>query len=299
MSDQPRDEMGRFTADAVEPEVVEETEVFTPEADAEAEAARQELEAEARKYGWKPREEWRTKSAERTPEDEGWAPADKFMSLPTTQVKQYRAKEQAWERREREFNDRLAGIERASTEAVRRARAQEAAEWQARMQQAQREQQEAVEAGDTERWKAARGREDQLRQYAPEPPMQDAPSVTPELKAYAEANQWVKVPEAVRYANALIDNSPALLALGRVEGGAAQLRAVAEQVKTVFPSLFAAPEPPPQRQMTSRVDGGGLAGLRRGATIADLPREAQEAFASFRKQGVPITEEEYIKHYNG
>lgn len=297
MSERERDELGRFVAqDAVDPEVTEDEPPPQEAPDDGADEARRELEAEARKWGWKPREEWRTRTPDRTPEDEGWNPADKFLSSPGTQVKILRHEQKQWETERQTLKQSLAGIERASQEAVRRAREQERAEWEGKVLAAQQAQREAVEAADTDKWVKARQQEDQLRRYAPQEPASPPPSVTPEMADYRAKNAWTRDPDAISYGLALVENQPHILA---IKDPIRQLKAVEMQIRPVFPHLFEPETPPPPRSTHSKVDGGGLAGSRRGTALSDLPAEAQAAFNMFKKEGVPITEAEFVKDYLG
>lgn len=276
--EQPRDDQGRFAP--VEEEVPIEQEAPDPERDEALEALRDE----AKKLGWKPREEF-------TKAPEGWVDADRFMELPQTKVKQYRDREKEWNRREEELNRRLAGMDRILKEGINRTRDQERAAYDERVRELQRQQAEAVEAADLEKYRQAREAEDRLRTQAPQP---SAPPVDPFIAEYREKNAWTKDPEAVAFAHDIIERTPG----GRQLSMQRQFALVEKHLRETFPEHFPAEQAP--RPTISKVDGGGLAGLRRGKTIADLPQEAQQAYAYLTKEmGLKMTEADYIRDYEG
>jgi hypothetical protein len=277
-------------SEELEPE--EEAVGETPDTDPEPEGPSQEeidaakvLQDEARKFGWKPKEEYTKPPA-------GWMEPTRFLEHPSTKVKMLRDEKRAWEQERQELSQRLAGIERATADTVKRARDQERQQYEARLAEVQRQQREAVETADSERFENLRRHEDRLRATAPAPQAEPDPAVA----AYRAANPWVSDPKIGAYAYHLIEANPAVKTLDFAD----QMKFVEKNVREMFPDRFPAPEPRPEvRQPThSKVDGGGLAGSRR--SLADkLPAEARAAGSRFVKQGLYESLDEYAKVYLG
>jgi len=104
-------------------EVPVEAPVETP---AEPSPEQVEAEGEARKYGWKAKEEF-----DLAPE--GWVDANRFLELPSTQVKMLRDTRKQLERELRERDEKLSGIERTARTAVEAARKQERERYEAQL----------------------------------------------------------------------------------------------------------------------------------------------------------------------
>jgi hypothetical protein len=280
-------------SDDLEPE--EEPIGETPDTDPQDDGPSQEeldaakaLQDEARKFGWKPKEEYTKPPA-------GWMEPTRFLEHPSTKVKMLRDEKRAWEQERQELSQRLAGIERATADTVKRARDQERQQYESRLAEVQRQQREAVETADSERFENLRRHEDRLRATAPAP----QPEVNPEVAAYREKNPWVSDPEVGAYAYHLIEANPAVKTLTFAN----QMKFVEKNVREMFPDRFPIlreADIPRQRPdpTHSKVDGGGLAGSRR--SLADkLPAEARAAGSRFVKQGLYSSLDEYAKVYLG
>lgn len=263
---------------------------LTEEAQEQPEAAPApdpEIETEARKYGWRPKEEF-------TRDPDGWVDASRFLELPATHVKMLRDQNKAMEQERRELREQLSGISRATEAALQRQREQDRAAFEARLAAIREEQRQAVETADVERYTAARQREERLAQSAPQ---QAQPQVHPDVASYMASNEWTKDPEMFRFAVDAVENGPGIKSLPP----ARQLAWAEQQVRSVFSDRFPAPAPsappPPAQPAQSRVDGGGLAGLRR-SVAESLPAEAREIGLGFVKDGLFKNLEEYAAAYN-
>lgn len=253
-----------------EPELVEATEtVDAPE------PVSPEVAAEARKYGWKPREEY-------TKAPEGWVDADRFMGFASTQVKVLRDENRA-------MREQLGGIATTTQQALERVRAQEREAWEGKLAEVRRQQAEAVQTADVDAYNRARQNEAQMLARAPAA----QPVGNPEVQAYIASNDWTKDQALMAYAHRAINETPGILSLPAME----QVKWAERQVRANFPDRFPAPvqAPPSMRQ---RVDGGGLAASRRGERgSADLPAEAKAVAESFVKEGVFPSVDAYAKAY--
>lgn len=247
---------------------------------AEAPALDPEVEATARKYGWKPKGEF-------TLAPDGWVDADRFLDLAPTKLKIERD-------RNKELQDQLARIQGTSERALARIQEQERRRFEEEIAQVRAAQAKAFDEADRETFNQARAREAQLvrdaQRVAPEPD----PEVTGLAEKYAD---WSKDPELASFAYQLVEQSPAVKRLS----AAKQWAWADRQLRETFPEAFSAPEKPvvqDRAPQVARVDGGGLAGaVRRGKGAADLPPEARKAGDDFVKRGWFKSLDEYAKDY--
>lgn len=237
------------------------------------------VEAEARKYGWKPQDEFTLKP-------EGWQDAARFLESPKTQVKILRDELKA-------VKQHASGLENTTKFVVERTKAQERERFEREMAELREQKRAAAESADMDRYKALETREAAVKPPAYEAP---APNVDPYVSEYVANNAWAKDQQLVDFAARAIDNDPN----ARLLDARGQMAFAERKVREYFPDRFQDQPALAGAPARSRVDGGGLAtGARRGKTIADLPADAQQAFQTFKKQGLPITEKEYVAQYLG
>jgi hypothetical protein len=254
-----------------EPEI--EAEAQTPVETPEPPAADPEVEAIAKRYGWKPKDAF-------SRDPEGWVDASRFLELAPTKAKMLRDSE----REKAELREQLTRLTKVTESVVERARREEREKYEAQIAAIQAKTRQAVETGDVEEWErleAARQR------IAPPPVAQADLPPTPD---------WAKDPEMRAYGFHVIEQTPGAKALP----AARQIALAEKQVREAFPERFSAPEPQPARP--ARVDGGGLATGASGPrkrTISDLPLEAQAAYKSFVAAGIKMTPEQYVADYMG
>lgn len=232
------------------------------------------LEADARRLGWKPREEWKGDAT-------NWSDAATFMDhaaqTPAT-VKRLVAKMEA---QEKEFADRFKRVERFAEEAAKRLREQHAAELEAVRQQ----QRDAVTIADTQAYDAARKREQSLMATAPEPVAQVAPT-PPEITMWLDSNAGVRDNPMLRGMLPALGEEAAKLG---VYGVQPQLDYAERRLKALYPEMF---KPAATARTVSAVDGGGIATARRGKGWSDIPAAEREMIKSFQiGPGAPFKDE--------
>lgn len=267
-----------------EEDQIEEIEVEEDEQPDEPEAVEQqpepdpEAEAEARKYGWKPKSEF-------TLAPDGWVDAKRFLELPSTQNKVLRDEMRGMKET---FAERLERLDSANKQAMQRALERQKEEHKKAMADIQRQQREAVESGDVDRWDDLERQKSEMKPPQAEQPQQTGP--VPEVQAYREKHDWAKDPalwgeaaQAVNFMPNLENATPAQ-----------QLEFAEGVMKRKYPHLFQTQEAPKTR---SRVDSGGLAGGNRGKGVNALPSEAMAAAKEFVDQGVYKSVEDYAKDY--
>jgi hypothetical protein len=273
----------------LETEEIERVEDTPPEPSPEELAQRQEMEAEAKKYGWRPKEEF-----DRAPE--GWVDAERFMELPQTHVKMLRDETRDLKAQLERGAQEIEGIRRMSRVAVDEARKQAEAQYERDLAVIRAGQRKAVEDMDTERFDALAQREAQLRQNAPQAAPVDAPQVDQaeiaKVEAYKRDNEWTQNPIIWGQVMSAIDNSPEVMALPADK----QIEYADKMVRQSYPHLFAAPEPKPAA--VQRVDGGGLGlGAKRSKGANDLPSEAAKIGKEFVEEGIFKSLDDYAKQY--
>jgi len=266
--------------DDLEPEEIEEA----PEAPEPPDEDRAELEEEARKYGWRPKEEF-----DRDPGN--WVDAERFLSMPRTMLKIERDRRRDTEKTAKELEQRIARMEGMTKVATDRALEAQRLQYEARIQEIEARKRAAVEVGDTDTYDRLAEQQNQIRppRMAPPPPVQEDPLA--EYKA-SESGRWALDPHAARMGAQLIEQNPHIKYLPPIK----QAEWAAEQIKPYFREYF--PEPKPAPSGVSKVDGGGLgAGFKRGKGGADLPPEARKQGQEFVEMGVYKSLDEYAKDY--
>lgn len=288
--------MERDDQAAPEQEVVDD-DLSVLEADAEAQdEAGQKPQADpadlelARKYGWRPLEEY-------TRDPKGWVDADRFLELGSTQAKILRDTKRELEAKladsERQRAEEVRRLEAMAREGIDRARKQERADFDRRLADLAARQRAAVETGDTRTFDALERERQQMR-----PPTQDdgqQPGADPAAAKYLAETPWVQNADAKAYGAYLIEQNPHIKALPAMD----QIRWAEERVKVAYPALFQSSEPAsvpaaPKRQM---VDGGGLGTTRRASAAGKLPPDAKAQGQEFVKEGLFKSLEEYAQSY--
>lgn len=246
---------------------------------------REALEAEARKYGWRPKEDFDL-------EPSGWVDADRFLEMPSTVVKMMRDENREAQKAHKAEMERLAEENRKTLAKALRVQAEEKkAQYEARVAELTRQQRQAVEIGDIETY----DRIEAAKRHA-KPPEEfkevEAPRVDPTVQEYREANEWTKDPVLWDFAVKAVEATPDIWKLPADK----QLEFAEQKVKDLFPHKFARPDPPAPRP--SRVDGGGLGGSARKPGVNSLPREALAAGKEFVEMGIFKSIDEYAKAYH-
>lgn len=273
--------------EAIETEEVEEQEIEEPEPDEGQEPAPverdPEAEAEARKYGWRPKEDF-----DRDPA--GWVDAKRFLELPSTQKKMV---QDELRQVKTETEKRMERLERANKDAMERALAVQKDNYERELSQLRAAQRRAVEEGDTQRYDLLERREQQLLGAPPkmEEPKEEAPQgPDPYIAQYSATPEgsWINDPMLREFGRQAID-----AANGAAGHSAQEQVAYAEKkLREYFPHKFEQQKPRP-----AKVDGGGLAGGRKSGGADKLPPEARKAGKEFVSQGLFKSLDEYAKSY--
>lgn len=245
------------------------------------------IEAEARKYGWRPQEEFRGDKS-------NWVPAERFMELPSTHVKQLRDQ---LKQRDADFEKRVQAIERTSRTAMQRALDQQRESYEAKMNAIRAEKRRAADMGEMDRYDQLERQEMDLAKKAPVVEPQDTPPNEPDpvVVEYQQRNEWIKNPLLLREAQIAVDYA---LGQGMVGSNAkAQLDYAEGVMREKYPHLFKAKDQPaPPR--TQRVEGGSLAPQKKQLS-RDLPPEAKAMARELIDMGVYKSVEAYAKDYFG
>lgn len=241
-----------------------------------------ELVAEARRYGWKPKDEF-------TLAPDGWVDADRFLELPSTQAKALRDTKQRLEKELAERDERLARIEATTKKALERARQQERDAYDAKLRAIENAKREAAELGDLNRYDAlARQQENIKPPVEPEEPKPAAPR-DEAFEQYKQQARWMADNNAYAFAFQAIEAHPEVKALPPIK----QVQWVEKKVREYFPEHFEEARP-----MTPKVDGGGLGvGRKRERGADDLPADVRRVAQQFVADGVYKSVAEYAKDY--
>lgn len=260
-------------------EVEEETpDIEEPESD-QPDPDRVAREVEAKKYGWRPKEDF-----DRDPE--GWVDADRFLELPSTGVKMLRDTKRDLEKRVEESEKAravdIARVEATSRAAIEAVRMQERQRYDTELTAVREAKRQAASMADVARYDALETRERQLS--APPVRQSDEKQPHPDAVEYAARPEgaWLNNPELAKAGFHLIEANPSV----KVLPPKVQIAFAEAELRKFYPTAFAAPaqqEPP----KASRVDGGGLAGGgRRTKGADDLPADVRKVAAGFVKEGV-------------
>lgn len=262
----------------------------------------QATEAQARRMGWRPKEEFA-----RPPER--WVDAKTFVERGMTELPVLRDRYRKLDGQLATVSKELAEVKTTNAEQQRvllelremTKNAEDRAYIRAVRELTQRER-DAVAAADTAAYDAIQRERQDLEQHRPRvtveaPPVrteaptvqQPAPQSNPEVEAWIQANPWFK--------NDRILNQVAIAFDAEVKeehpdwSVGEQLAEAKARVVARFPEKFAnARRTAPAAVLTSN----NSPAPKRGKSIKDLPREFQDAFARFQKQMPGYTEAEYL-----
>lgn len=277
MSDEPEE----VAEEAVEVHDVDVDQVADQGEDqAEARVAEPEwdedVEFEARTFGWKPKSEWAGEVPRGFIED-----PRRFME---------RAEQFGPFKKVRES---LRKLESMQDGIIERARKQERAQYEAKLAEFQRAEEEAFDNGDKEAFQRIRQAREGIR-----PPEQFAQPQEDPVAPLAAEHPWVNDPF-------LKDNGARLIDIA-IRGGkkfaspAEQVKFAESELKRYYPHMFAQPEKP--KAKASPVEGGGIGPGRKTSGFDSLPSEAKSAFKSWVAKGVYADtkedRDEYFREYD-
>lgn len=232
----------------------------------------EEDENEARLFGWKPATEWK-----------GDLP-DGFAQTPDEFLERLQSS-----RIFKTMQDKLTTAEKTAQETTRRMEAMNAralerqrAAYEAEVAAIAEAQRRAVETADTAEWDRQEERRKSLQPPAQAQTAPQGPDPYVEQYAASEQGQWLSDPLLKAEGAALIDQADHIKRLGAQQ----QIEYAEAQLRAKYPHKFAQPEQP--RPTRPKVDPGGLPGtaISGGSAFTKLPREAQEQFKRFVKEGL-------------
>lgn len=244
-----------------------------------------DFEAEARKMGWKPLDEFKGDPAQHVGPEKYLQRAQEVM--PLLRAENGILKERI-KKLEKETSRASEFFSKAEERAYERALADLKAEGAA-----------AAKAGDAAAMDRVMDEVAKLEKPgATTQPEIDTDARMEEFTDWSKANKWYATNDVMRmYADAQAEK----IAKGKSGGylDMADLQAVADAVRAKFedayPDEFTTPA---QRQKRSAVDGGGTAPRSKGGrTFADLPADAQRMCDKWVGQGLIKDRETYVKSY--
>lgn len=244
--------------------------------------AQKAAEEEARKYGWRSRDEF-----DREPE--GWVDAGRFLEFPSTQVKMLRDEKEALKGELGGVKEQLERIGSVQREAVQIARDQERKKYEDELAQITQQQRRAVEEANPEAFDALERQKQDMQKRAPQP---QQPQVDQAVVKYRQDNDWTQNPALWAEAVQAVEYLPP-----DQRGSAEQQLEFAEKtMRTKYPHMFQAE--PPKTPAASKVDGGGLGlGRKMGKGVNDLPSDAQKVAREMVEDGIFKSVDDYAKAY--
>ncbi len=272
------------------PDVQEAPEADAPEVDDDSPALAYSPEdaAEAKLFGWKPREEWLGEVPETFVDD----PAKYLEGVRKSRI--FRTMDEKLSQAQ-ETARRMDAMQAQQMERMR-------AGYEQRLEQIRGEKRKAVESADAESYDAWDKQERELERHRPVDAPQQPQPAQQEVLTYAETQEgsWLKNPALAQEAFYFLENNPAYKALSAMD----QVDAAKDYVKRRYPRMFPAeaPKTEPQTPSAPKVDPGGLGSARSAGTkFAKLPGEAKQQFERFVKQGLfadtKADREEYANEY--
>ena len=269
-----------------------EDEDLTPEEAPEEQPSKEwddEVEAEARAFGWKSVDEW-----------EGKVPAG-FIDDPRRFMERAEKFSPFQKLRERltQTEEIARRSEAAISAQVKRFQEAEKARYEAEIATLKAQQLSAVEVGDVDEFKRTTDRIDGMR--APEVPEMEAPPESDPVVPLYDAHPWLKDPFLREQGHLL---TSVALKQGLLSGKAtiAEQAAYAErEVRKYFPHIFPQ-EAAPKKVAASPVEGGGGGIFKAKSGFDGLPSSARAQFSRFVADGVfkdtEADRKQYFEDYN-
>lgn len=272
-----------------------------------------DVEARARRWGWRPQEEFRG------PKDK-WVDAREFVErgendLPILRERLRVAdtREAKRERDVKELTDKVTEMGGVLSEFAEFSRSSEQRAYERARKDLKAEIQEAVADGNVEKFNEKQAELDNLEQTAPKPkasaaaqpaaPAAPAAPATPAKPQISEVvqtwlddkdNDWFHKNAGMSgYATARHGEN---IANGMSE--AESLRAVSEDVRKTFPSHFENPARKAPGSVTPPSPPNNMRQQKKDKAFEDLPKEAQKQCDRFMKQIPGFTREQYLKDYD-
>lgn len=236
------------------------------------------VEAEARKQGWRPKDEW-------SGDPDNWKDAKTYVEHG--EVKSRIAKI------EKDYADRFEKLERSNQKAMERQKKQLEAE----IETLKAQRREAIKTGDVETVEQLDAAIDERRKGDdPEAKEPDTPEA--KQKAWEASNNWFNSDfelrqYAINWSQFNAERNPTI-------SFDDNMKALDAEMRRKFPEQFRAKEKKPAANGHAAVDGGGMLDgipVKNGKGPESLPPEARAAGQRFIKQGLFKNLTEYAKDY--
>lgn len=244
------------------------------------------IEAEARKMGWTPLEEFKGDPDKHIDAATFVDRANKYMPIAKATI--------------RKLSDRIDQMERTAKQASEFFSKAEQRAYERAVADIRAEQEAAVEAGDLEAHRAAADKLDKLEKPSAAgaaPTAHDPAKAAEEFADWSKENRWYSQPDkaALRmYADAQAE----LIAKPGTFLTPADLAEIANRVKAKFPEEFEEQEGAAKPRQRSAVEGGNsIRGRPSAKTYENLPPEAKAACDKFIRQGYVKNREQYVASY--
>jgi hypothetical protein len=262
----------------IDPEEVADLEV----GEVVVEKPERDWESEAAKDGWKPKDEWHGARP--------WKNAQEFVEhgediLVYVKRDRDRLRDKV-EKSEADMDARFKRLEGTYIKTLERQKTQ----YDTDIKAIESQERKAVEEGDVASFDELKTRREAMG-AAPEVPKDETPSVDPAVTEWAKNNAWFTTDPEMR--------AMAVATAGRVSQNGAdvhtQIEAAEKEVRLRYPEKFEAPK------QAIETDGQNTRKTRAPKGVAQLPKEAREAFDSFVRMGAYKKDEiaKYAETYWG
>lgn len=278
----------------------------TQETTGQDDAARAEVEARARDRGWAPKDEWRG-------DPEKWVDADEFVQRSDDRPAYLRADNERLDQANAALRQQVTEVQgtiKDQGELIRELLGQQKTIAQQAYDRArrdiEREMDAAVEAGDTDGYKAKKAELQELDSQRPEPAKAEPekpddgnkggepPRPDLETEGWIRDNPWFSNDAllneaAIRFEPLVARENPNFTTRERLDE-------VAKRVRQMYPKRF---ENPRRREpaAVSPTSPPPRSGGEKKHTVADLPDEAREQMAKIIALTPGYTEQEYLDAY--
>lgn len=242
-----------------------------------------DFEAEARKLGWSPLEEFKGDPKHHLDAETFYNRSIEFMPIAKATIRKLTTRIDAMERDAKKSADFFSKAEERA--------------YQRALDDIRAKQEAAVEAGDIDAHRAASAELDKLEKPGTPASNDDDPERRAEEFAdWGRANKWYASNSVMQ---AYADSQAAIIAKRKGDMlSRDDLDAVSEKVRAKFPEEFEEEAPAP-RQRRSPVDGGGQRPRSGGGrTYADLPMEARQMCDKWVRNGTIKSREDFVKSFD-
>lgn len=244
-----------------------------------------DYEAEARKLGWRPAEEFKGNPDQHVDAETFYKRGQEVMPLLKAENKHLKQRIDQLEKNVARASDFFSKAEERA--------------YQRALTDLKSDAAKAAQSGDADAFDRVMDAVAKLEKPGPAQPEIDTDARMEEFTDWSKANRWYAGNDVMRmYADAQAEK------IAKTKGGGflemADLQAVADAVKAkfedVYPDEFEAPAP--RAKPRSPVDGGGTAPRQRGGrSFADLPAEAQRMCDKWVNAGIIKNRDDYVKSY--